>query len=171
MTKPRLWPEYFEILMDFEGEYFENDPDDPGGATKYGIDQRSHPQLAIKSLTREQAEQIYLDEFWKCFAFDLPSPISLVVFDFRVNAGEGAAAKAIQRALGMGRIDGLVGQQTREAIRNQLVAGQASLIERFTLRRISFYEQLAARRPRFQKFLKGWLRRARTLKGWADSKL
>jgi lysozyme family protein len=169
--KPRLWSEYFEILMDFEGEYYENDKDDPGGATKFGIDQRSHPELDIKALTREKAEEIYLLEFWQCFAFDMPSPIALVVFDFRVNAGEGAAAKAIQRALGMGRIDGLIGPQTREAYRNQIAQSQASLIESFTVRRINFYERLAAQQPRFQKFLKGWLRRARTLKGWADSKL
>jgi lysozyme family protein len=169
--KPRLWPEYFEILMDFEGEYYENDKDDPGGATKYGIDQRSHPGTIIKTLTREKAEQIYLGEFWKSFSADLPSPLALVAFDFRVNAGEGAAAKAIQRAVGVGRVDGYVGPLTYAAIREAIAKGQGSLIEAFTLRRINFYERLAEARPKMKKFLKGWLRRARAIKGWADSKL
>lgn len=39
----------FEILMDFvlawEGRVFEDDPDDPGGATKYGLCLRS-PETA-----------------------------------------------------------------------------------------------------------------------------
>lgn len=169
--KPRLWSEYFEILMDFEGEVYECDPDDPGGATKYGIDQRSHPGIIIKKLTRESAEGIYLKEFWNSFAADLPSPLALAVFDFVVNAGEGAAAKAMQRAVGIGMVDGWVGPKTHKAISQAIQAGQAPLLEHFTVCRLSFYERLAEAKPKMQKFLKGWKRRARTMKGWADSKL
>lgn len=169
--KPRLWPEYFEILMDFEGEVYECDPDDPGGATKFGIDQRSHPGTIIKTLTRERAERIYLEEFWRDFSSELPSPLALVAFDFCVNAGVGAAAKAMQRAVGVGVIDGYVGPMTRGAIRSAIANGQGALIEAFTLRRINFYERLSMQKPKMHKFLKGWLRRARTIKGWADSKL
>jgi type VI secretion system secreted protein VgrG len=169
--KPRLWSEYFEILMDFEGVVFEDDPDDPGGATKFGIDQRSHPDLNIMDLTIEKAERIYLDEFWRSFAAELPSPLALLVFDFCVNAGEGAAVKAIQRALGMGVIDGIVGPFTREAIRNAMSNGQATLIAAFTLCRINFYERLVAQRPRFHKYLRGWRRRAKTMRGWTESKI
>ena len=42
-----------------EGGYV-NDPDDPGGETKYGISKRSYPALDIKNLTVEQATAIYL---------------------------------------------------------------------------------------------------------------
>jgi lysozyme family protein len=168
--KPKFWPEYFELLMDFEGEDFEHDPDDPGGATKFGIDQRSHPDVDIRNLTRQQAERIYLDEFYKSFASELPSPLALLVYDFRVNAGEGAAAKAMQRALGMGVIDGIIGPFTREAIRNQLNDGQVSLIEQFTLKRMSFYEKLALQKPRMLKYLNGWTRRAKRVRNWAEGK-
>jgi len=170
--KPRLWSEYFELLMDYEGEYYEHDSDDPGGATKYGIDQRSHPSVNIRSLTRAQAEQIFLGEFHESFSADLPAPISLAVYDFRVNAGEGAAAKAMQRALPMGVIDGQIGPLTREAIRNSLIAsGQEPLITRFTGQRMAFYIRLADQLPKRDKYRKGWLRRARTMAVWAISRL
>jgi lysozyme family protein len=170
--KPHLWSEYFEMLMDFEGERYEHDPDDPGGATKFGIDQRSHPGVDIKNLTREGAERIYLNEFWACFAFQIPSPLALIVFDFRVTSGEGSAAKAIQRALGMGRIDGAPGPLTRAAIATAIAnQGQAPLLASFTKWRITFYERVAAYRPRSMKYLRGWIKRSLKGRAWAENKL
>ena len=177
----KLWNEYFEILMDFEGRYWENDPDDPGNkgdgktpgnvGTKFGVDARSHPGVDIKNLTLALAEKVYFDEFLSSFSSELPEPLSCVVYDLRVNAGEGAAKKAIQRALGMGVIDGQIGPITREAIRNRLTQGQESLILGYTGRRIDFYERLAGQRPIMRKYLKGWRRRALRLQSWAVGKL
>src|SRR6478735_11274468 len=51
--------EYFDWLVPWEGAAYENVPGDPGGPTKYGIDQRSHPDVNIRALTKEQAKAIY----------------------------------------------------------------------------------------------------------------
>jgi lysozyme family protein len=42
---------------DFAFAIAERDPDDPGGLTKFGIDQRSHPTVDINALRLEQAKQ------------------------------------------------------------------------------------------------------------------
>jgi lysozyme family protein len=36
-----------------------NDPQDPGGETRYGISKRFHPKVDIKALTKDQASGIY----------------------------------------------------------------------------------------------------------------
>ena len=166
-----LWKDYFSLLMEFEGTDFENDPSDPGGATKFGIDQRSHPYVDIAHLTKQGAEQIYLAEFGKSFAGHLPSPISFAYFDFAVNAGESQAAKCLQRALGV-RVDGTPGPQTIAAIGAMLEAGEhGKLLGRLSAQRELFYLNLAHTQPKYNRFLKGWLARAKAMLSWAASRL
>jgi len=50
----RFKDEIIPWLFKWEGTYYEDDKDDPGGATKFGIDQRSHPHVDIRNLTAEQ---------------------------------------------------------------------------------------------------------------------
>jgi len=165
----KLWKEYFELLIKLEGEDYENDPDDPRGETKFGIDKKSHPNIDIKNLTIEEAENIYLKEFEESFSSKLPEPLSYVIFDFRVTSGESSAVKAIQRPLLL-KPDGIVGPITMDAIAWALEGGQDSLTYSFTAERIVFYERLAARRKKSQKYLKGWINRAVTMDIWADEK-
>ena len=166
-----LWKDYFDLLMEFEGETFENDPADPGGATKFGIDQKDHPGIDIRTLTKVGAEQIYLAEFGKSFAEHLPSPISFAYFDFAVNAGERQAAASLQRALGV-RVDGIPGPATMRAVANMLELGEhGKLLGRLSAQRELFYLNLAHTRPKFNVFLKGWLRRAKAMCSWAAARL
>lgn len=163
----KYWQSYFGLLLDFEGTVFENDPDDPGGATKYGIDQRSHPNVDIANLTREQAHEIYLSEFGISRAASLPEPFAEVYFDFVVNAGENAAGKALQRALGMSVIDGIVGAKTMAEFKAQVANdGIASVLARFTHERATFYRRLGGNWKR-AKYLNGWLRRNARVNEWA----
>lgn len=81
----------FDRVMDFvlrwEGGYA-NDPRDPGGETKYGISKRSHPELDIKNLTKEQALEIYREEYWDPINGDThPYIEALVLMDFAVHSG------------------------------------------------------------------------------------
>lgn len=46
------------------GDKITNDPNDPGGLTKFGISQRSHPLVEIKNLSLRQAEEIYRNDYW-----------------------------------------------------------------------------------------------------------
>jgi lysozyme family protein len=41
------------------------DPDDPGGTTKYGISARAHPEVDVRNLTLEDAKEIYRKEYWE----------------------------------------------------------------------------------------------------------
>ena len=117
-----LWPDYFSLLMDFEGQVYEKDPNDPGGATKFGIDQRSHPAVDIAALTRKDAERIYLSEFAASAASKLPSPFSFVYFDTSVNCGETTAARCLQKSVEV-RVDGRIGSDTMKAVSVMLAAG------------------------------------------------
>ena len=46
--------EIIEVVLKHEGGYV-NDPDDPGGETKYGISKKAYPDEDIKELTIERA--------------------------------------------------------------------------------------------------------------------
>jgi lysozyme family protein len=129
---------FIPFIFKWEGGY-DNDPDDPGGETKYGIDHRSHPNVDIKNLTKDGAQQIYWESYWvKYGCEDLPPKLGEVVFNACVNCGAGRAQK-------------LVDQSGPDA--SAFVAAQDS-----------FYHRLAAAKPALRKFLRGWLNRTRDLR-------
>lgn len=167
----KLWKDYFALLLEFEGTAYECDPADPGGPTKFGIDQRSHPTVRIRQLTRDGAERIYLAEFAASAASKLPEPFSEMYFDFAVNAGESRAAKALQGSVGV-REDGAVGPATLAGVKTLIESdGGRKLIWRFTARRDNFYLNLAHTRPTMNRFLKGWLVRSEAMLRWAVVRL
>jgi lysozyme family protein len=101
----------FVLSPDVEGGY-SNDPDDPGGETKFGISKRSYPNLDIARLTRAGAEEIYRRDFWdKCRCDELALPIALALFDSAVNQGPRKAIRLLQQALKVSD-DGVIGDET-----------------------------------------------------------
>jgi len=75
----------FEMVIGLEGKY-SNDPDDPGGETKYGIAKKYHQDEDIKNLTLERAKEIYLNEYWVPSGCDVISfPMDICLFDSAVN--------------------------------------------------------------------------------------
>lgn len=155
-TRFRQW---FDWLMKWEGTTFENDPDDPGGATKFGIDQRSHPNEKIRDLTRERAAEIYWSEYWtKCRAHEMPAKLGEVVANIAVNAGHGRASRWLQEACGI-TVDGVIGPATMHA-----VGGHDSnkLADALLKRTEQHYRSIA--KGRLAKFLKGWLNRNNDLR-------
>ena len=130
-----LW----DWLMQWEGRVFENDPDDPGGATKFGIDQRSHPKENIRTLTESRAKEIYWHEYWQRNGCEEKgNPFGEVFFNCCVNAGRGRADK--------------------------IVASGGTTAETFLDEQEAFYRRLAAARPKSAKYLKGWLNRTQSLR-------
>ena len=76
-----------KFVLKWEGGY-SNDPNDPGGETKFGISKRSYPELDISKLTLKQAKEIYYQNYWlKTGCDELPYPFNIVVFDTAVNMG------------------------------------------------------------------------------------
>lgn len=104
----------FEIVVGHEGGYVD-DPQDPGGETKYGISKRAHPTVDIANLTLEQAKEIYAADYWlPCKCDSLPWPLCLYVFDGAVNQGVGGTKKLLQKALDC-KQDGILGKRTLAA--------------------------------------------------------
>src|SRR6185312_3562427 len=137
MTKRFL--NFIPFVLDHEGGEYENDPDDPGGATRWGIDSRSHPNVDIKNLTKEEATEIYYDSYWEpndCE--DMPPELGESHFDACVNCGARRANKFLKAA--------------------------GSNVLNYNDERDAFYHRLVKARPRSRKYLRGWLNRTHDLR-------
>lgn len=105
----------FEVLLGHEGGYV-NNPADPGGATNWGISQKSYPHLDIRTMTREQAKALYWTDYWEKAGCPYCHPaLALVVFDSAVNNGVSRAIRCLQEGLGV-TVDGVLGQETMAAL-------------------------------------------------------
>jgi len=152
--------------MDFEGgDRISNDPDDPGGLTKYGISRAAHPSVDVAALTEEEAKVIYFAEYWttaRCN--ELPEPLSQALFDFAVNAGPARAVFALQTVLKLLgadiKEDGWIGQRTIEAA---WTVGAMDAARMLQAARGGYYLGLRAAAPKNKKYLGGWLARVHSL--------
>lgn len=149
------------LILQYEGGYI-NDPDDPGGETKYGITKSSYPNLDIKNLTKPAAVAIYRKDFWNANNIEsFPDPIRLMMFDMAVNMGMQNGGKVLQRALnrlgGEFQGTGTIGQFTLDAVKK---ANPILLRQWITVERMAYYNQLVIKKPVKLKFLLGWTKRA-----------
>ena len=148
------------FVREAEGGYY-NHPNDPGGETMYGITKRDYPDLDIKNLSREKADEIFYNDYWSMSVADqLPEPAYISYFDSVVNTGRKQANKFLQRALGV-VADGVVGPVTLKAVGN---AHATDLANNIIDQRQSFYDKLAESKPKLKVFLKGWTNRNNNLR-------
>ena len=145
---------FFTRLMKYEGGYV-NDPDDPGGETKYGICKRSYPDINIKTLTIERAKAIYFTDYYipMNIATIVEDELAWQVFDFGVNAGIGRAVKMLQIMV-EAFPDGKLGNKTLQKITDY--SSYYPLWVDYVGERIKYYKQLTLKKPKNKKFLKGW---------------
>ena len=173
----------FDYLLKNEGG-FVNNSSDPGGATKYGISfffLRSQGNKydfknngitveSIRSLTLDQAKEIYKDEFWDQLPYEEMSfqPIANYIFDTHVNIGQGSTVRIIQRALhaiGFTRTaiveDGKMGNKTKNALISEMSETQSAYQFKIVLKaiRAEYYYALVRLNPGNKKFIEGWLNR------------
>jgi lysozyme family protein len=142
---------FIDRVLSHEGGYV-NLPQDPGGETNWGIAKRSYPKVDIKALSREQAIEIYRQDFWqRVHGDDLPGGFAFQALDAAVNHGIGNAVRWMQEAAGVAP-DGNWGPITKTAV---LSANPSDLVLRFNAVRIEFYCKLST----FPTFGKGWMRR------------
>ena len=129
-----------------------NDHNDRGGETCFGISKRAYPDLEIKSLTLEQAKNIYKNDYWiKCRCDDLPEFMRLSVFDCAVNMGISRAIKLLQKSIGV-ESDSVVGPKTIAACS---AIDENAFVCRYNINRILHYVKLDG----FDRFGKGWVNR------------
>ncbi len=159
-NEEKIMPFYQEIkkVIDREGGYV-NDPDDPGGETKYGISKKAYPNVDIENLTVDDAVELYKDDYWLPAKIErLPDKLQGQYFDMVVNQGIAKSSKILQRACNGKnkdkiKVDGKVGPNTIKA---------TARLESDRLRayRIMEYARLALTRPELEKYYYGWVKRA-----------
>lgn len=134
-----------------EGAY-ENNPNDPGGETKWGISKRSHPNIDIKNLSLEDAKLIYLNEYWNGIHGDeLAFPFDIIAFDCAVNEGVGESKRLLQIALDV-NVDGIIGSNTIQA---SFKASQRRQML-FLAVRLRHYNQILMAKPKQEVFDLDW---------------
>jgi lysozyme family protein len=156
---------YFDRLIGYEGGYV-NDPNDPGGETKWGISKRAYPKFIIKELTREDAYNIYKRDFWDKLELDnLSDAVTFQLFDFAVNSGIETAIRYLQRAIGVAD-DGFWGLVSRTAASKM---SECDMIMSLSAERLEFMTKL----KNWPENSKGWANRiAQNLRfGVSDEKL
>nr|WP_319948757.1 holin-associated N-acetylmuramidase [uncultured Shimia sp.] len=165
---------------------FVDDPDDPGGATKFGVTIHTLRRLGldidgdgdvdvkdVRRLSVAQAQEIFLKHYYERPRIGmLPDCLRASVFDMYVNAGA-QAVKILQRLLGeMGapvQVDGVIGAQTIGAAQKMAKLAPDHLADAYGISRRNYYFRLADKRPKSRKYARrqdggkgGWITRAET---------
>ncbi len=163
---------------------FVNDPDDPGGATNYGvtlgtmralrrdIDHDGDVDVAdVRGLTRAEAVEIFIRHYFERPGIGLlPIELQPSLFDMYVNAGANAV-KVLQRLLARKGFvctdDGVIGPQSIAAARRLAATGPGALNIVYGIARRDYYYALGDARSASRKYARrrdggkgGWITRA-----------
>lgn len=140
-----------QFVLQAEGDY-SNDPDDPGGVTRYGISQRAHPDVDVEHLTEHAAIDIYRARYWDIARLEkLPGRIAVAVFDGAVQHGVRPAVRMLQDTVDTDT-DGKIGPITLAATWRR---SPTDVLVGYCGRRAVYYGHL----PTFWKFGLGWNQR------------
>ena len=174
-----------KAIVEFEGRYqngklqvYNLPAGDGGGAYEVaGINDRYHPSMAAKlkrlidngeHIKAEQEASAYIEEYTRpvlkffpdaASADDNPE-IEFVLRDTAFNRGMKGAATVLQIALGMSKIDGVVGPATKAEFTKQLKdPGRVNVLRRLTQARETYernsYAWKKSSRDETSKFWKG----------------
>ena len=166
---------YFPKEVKLEGSAYENDPNDSGGCTKYGITlddlTEANADLDhdgeftcndVKSMqdadSRVILKKIYWD-FFKADSIDNQSVAEYIV-DSGLNMGRILIAKWVQGIVGVDA-DGHPGKMTVQAINAHFDADEFNKLYE---ERIERYTNIVNKRPSQSAFMKGWVNRANAIK-------
>ncbi len=172
-----------EDIVAREGGYV-NDPDDPGGPTKFGVTIHTMRALGldvdrdgdvdtddVRALGRDMAIDIFVEHYFQRPGIGrLPHALQPSVFDMYVNSGSNAV-RILQRLLrDMGldiAVDGVIGPQTARAAHAALAQAPDHLVDAYGIARRSYYYRIGDARPASRQYARrrdggkgGWIRRA-----------
>lgn len=169
------------------GSYVTEDPDDPGGVTKWGISLRTLAKAGQIDLDNDGYFDFDLDrdgdidaadvrampfnvakDFYREIIFEhhnykriLDQSITNKIFDITVNMGARQSHRCVQRACRAGGRavvdDGILGPKTLKAIN---VIAPRILLHSLRSEQAAVYRLIISNKPVMTKYQKGWLRRA-----------
>lgn len=170
-------------IVSREGGYV-NDPDDPGGATNFGVTIHTMRRLGldltgdgavtpadVRALSESQAIEIFITRYFNAPRLGLlPEALHATVFDMYVNAGSNAI-RILQRLLrDMGldvAVDGVMGPQTAKAAHAAHDAAPSHLVDAYGIARRNYYYRIGDGRAASRKYARrrdggkgGWITRA-----------
>lgn len=142
----------------------DDDPDDPGGRTSRGIEQREYTAFCkLHSLSHYPAdvfeapqaviEQIYQQQYWLPYCEMLPPGMDLVFFDTHVLEGLVPAVRFLQHAVHV-EADGHLGLVTAAAVRG--INDFVGVVTDVTAQRKNAFRGMR----KYWKYGKGWNARA-----------
>lgn len=156
-------------IIEREGSTYTDDPVDRGGATKYGVTQKSwmifraqmHDGVSrpvhVSDLQERHAREFYAVMYYRPLEWIDDVELRELVLDCSVNHGATRATKWLQRAAGCLAIDGSIGPETRERVNRTM---PPKTVYAFVLMaRIKFYAEIVANDPTQVRFLRGWMNR------------
>jgi lysozyme family protein len=115
----------------------------------------------IITLTLQEAEDIYFNNFWRPAYDVLPARVAIKVFDVAVNTGVGRANMFLQKSLNaLGSnigVDGLLGQQTINECNKYT---DVQILTEYCSIQKAYYEAIVANNPSQSIFLNGWISRS-----------
>ena len=170
-------------IISREGGYV-NDPDDPGGPTKFGVtlataqghnlDKNGDGRVTaedVNRLTTDDAAQIFIHSYFRKPKIDkLPKALHPTVFDMQVNAGANAI-KILQRLLASFdqtvSVDGALGPQSIGATKAAHKSAGMLFVDAYGIARRNYYLALGDAKPGLRKYARtraggkgGWIIRA-----------
>lgn len=170
------------LILRHEGGWV-NNPNDPGGATNFGISLRflaDHPDDGdfdgdgdvdaedIRNMTIDDAKDIYRKFWWDKYGYGriADQTIATKVFDFAVNMGAKRAHMLLQQAMNSAfglrlSVDGVLGNASYGTL-NAIADGddEQVLINAFCNEAWAYYQRLIVNNPRLGVFKNGWKNRA-----------
>lgn len=176
------------FTKDMEGKH-DNDPDDPGGETGWGVTEavaRGYGYTGkMSELPWKTAVDIYRKQYWVPLNLDLVQDLMFQkrMIDFAINCGVPAAAKCLQEALNRLNnrgtrwadvvVDGHAGCATLGAVKEcfRSPVARAQLLYALDVKRSDFYLEDIAKEAstsnadwdKNEKFVFGWQKRSAIL--------
>ena len=168
------------VVLLHEGKYTDH-PNDPGGATNYGISLRFLKSAGIDidgdgeidihdimAMDKSKAKDIYKKCWWDRYHYKAINDLLIAtkVFDLAVNMGAQQAGIIVQTAVNDLQaatisVDGILGGKSIGAINALCQKGrELELLNAIRDEAAQFYVRLAKKKPDLKVFLKGWLSRA-----------
>jgi len=161
-----------DTVLESEGG-FQNDKEDSGNyrpdgtligtnkgitpnalAAYKGVDANTITVEDIKGVDDATARDIYKQNYYEAPGIDkLPADLKETVMDMYINAGSNAI-KILQRKVGAD-VDGVLGPNTIQAVIDSDLTK-----DDYADARIEYYTNLANKKPKLKKYLKGWKARA-----------